>query len=345
MDKKCLDSLANNQELWDLYTCKNDYSVTTPRYGGTSPENLMVPQLSEHLLKNGYRVSYPVGKGFAICLSHDVDDIYPPLSHKALASLYSLKDLNFPQMNKYLFWEFRGRRSSPYINFQQIIELEKKYGAKSTFYFMAADRDPRRFRYNIGEITGEIQEIYSQGWDIGLHGGYYTFNDFDAIRKEKARLENTLQAEVLGYRNHYLRFSVPETWSYLERCGFKYDSTYGHNNAVGFRNGMCHPFQPLDLISGQQFEIYEIPLHIMDGTLFGLSRNNEETWNIARELIDQAEKCHGVLTVLWHNDAFNCPFRTRWQETYERLLDYGRKKNAWMTSHYEIWKWWKNNDY
>lgn len=342
MDKKRLQTIAKSPELWDLFTCKNEYGSTSPSYQGTSPSSIMVPRISHHLLDNGYKVSYPGGRGFAICLSHDIDDIYPPLSHKALASCYSLKKGDFRQLSNYLFWELKGRKASPYLNFQQIIELEKKYGAKSTFYVMAADKDPRRFRYHVEEIAGEIQEIRSQGWDIGLHGGYYSCTDIEAIRKEKSRLEKALQAQVLGYRNHYLRFHVPETWELLERCGFRYDSTYGHNDAVGFRNGMCHPFRPYNLNTGQPFGIYEIPLHIMDGTLFSLF-NEEKAWSVVTELIHQAEKCHGVLTVLWHNSAFNCPFTSRWQAVYERVLDYGRSKNAWMTSHYELWKWWVDN--
>ncbi len=346
MDEKYLDILAKNPELWDLYTCKNEYSVTSPspKYQGKSTESLLVPKISVHLKNNGFRVTYPEGKNFAICLSHDVDDIYPPLSHKVLAGLYSLKNLDTSQLNNYFFREHKERRFSPYINFQQIIELEKKYGAKSTFYLMATDRDPRRFRYNIEDIAGEIQEIHRQGWDIGLHGGYYSFNDPEAIRREKDRLEDALQAEVPGYRNHYLRFLVPETWNILQHCGFKFDSTYGHNNAVGFRNGTCHPFRPFNLNTHRPLEIYEIPLHIMDGTLFSLYPGYA-AWSTMARLVDEAEKCYGVLTVLWHNNAFNCPFTSAWQKAYEQLLEYGLRKNAWMTSHYELWKWWVDHGY
>jgi len=345
MDKNYLDILVKDRELWDLYTCKQEYSVETPSYQGSCPESLMIPKVSKHLIKNGYRVSYPEGKNFAICLSHDVDDIYPPLSHKVLASICSLKNLDFRQMSRYLFWEVQGKSCSPYLNFRQIIELEKKYQARSTFYFMTADRDPRRFRYQIEDIKAEIQEIHRRGWEIGLHGGYYSFDHLEAIRKEKDRLENALEAEVFGYRNHYLRFHVPRTWAILRQCGLKYDSTYGHNNAVGFRNGMCHPFRPFNLYTGTPFEIYEIPLHIMDVTLFARYTNSQAAWNAVRRLVDEVEQCHGVLTVLWHNNAFNCPFTLQWQAVYERLLDYGSSKNAWMTSHYELWRWWESHGY
>jgi hypothetical protein len=104
MDKEYLKLIAENPELWDLFTGKDEYGATTPSYTGTSPESLMVPRISKLLLSNGRKFSYPEGKSFAICLSHDIDDIYPPLTHKALASLYCLRNLNFRQMNNFLFW-------------------------------------------------------------------------------------------------------------------------------------------------------------------------------------------------------------------------------------------------
>jgi peptidoglycan/xylan/chitin deacetylase (PgdA/CDA1 family) len=67
------------------------------------------------------------------------------------------------------------------------MELEKKYDAKSTFYFMTADRDPKRFRYNIEDIAEEVREIADNGWEVGLHGGYYSFNDIEAVKREKRR--------------------------------------------------------------------------------------------------------------------------------------------------------------
>ena len=51
---------------------------------------------------------------------------------------------------------------------------------------------------------------------------------------------------MIGYRNHYLRFKLPETWKYLADAGFEYDTTLGYSNALGYRNGMCHPFRPYD---------------------------------------------------------------------------------------------------
>ncbi len=341
-----LEALRKDTEMWDAFTGKNENpNLVSSKYEGNDRQKIMVPAVSEYLTHHGYQVSYPDGKRFAICLTHDVDDIYPPLSHKALSCLYSLISLDIPRLKQDLFWERKGRKSSPYLNFREIMDLERKYGAKSTFYFMTALRDPVRFRYNIGEIKDELREIVKSGWDVGLHGGYYSYDDPQAIQAEKDRLEKALGKEVIGYRNHYLRFKVPDTWAHLEKCGFLFDTTYGYTNTVGFRNGLCHPFRPFNPKTGNQMKIFEIPLHIMDGALFDLTGNYQQAWQITENMIDRAANCSGILTVLWHNSVFNCPFRAKWKKIYEKILEYGQKKNAWMTSSTEIWGWWKEHGY
>jgi peptidoglycan/xylan/chitin deacetylase (PgdA/CDA1 family) len=302
----------------------------------------MTPIVSEHLIHQGYRVSYPDEKKFAICLTHDVDDIYPPLTHRVLSGLYSLKKRDWNGLKKHVFWSRAEKRTSPYINFQEIMELEKKYNAKSSFYFWTASSDPRRFRYNIEDIAGEVKAIAENGWEVGLHGGFYSYNDMDAVKREKSRLENVLGREVIGYRNHYLRFQAPETWDILEKCGFKYDTTYGYTNAIGFRNGMCHPFRPYHQLRGEWMDLYELPLHVMESAMLDYV-NPHEAWELIQTLLEKVEANNGVLTVLWHNNVFNCPFREHWGTLYEKILQYGREKNAWMTSGEELWRWWIQN--
>jgi len=229
---------------------------------------------------------------------------------------------------------------SPYMNFDQIMQLEEKYGAKSSFYFLTAKEDPRRFRYDIEDTENELGLILDKGWEVGLHGGYYSYDEFNKIEVEKNDLVKVLGKEIIGFRNHYLRFKVPDSWELLSKAGFKYDTTIGYNDMIGFRNGMCHPFRPYNLTEKRSIDILEIPLVIMDGALFEVTNSFEDAWQYTKKLIDVVETYHGVITILWHNYVFNCPFRRQWKKLYEKILAYGYEKNAWMTSGEEIYKWW-----
>lgn len=340
--------LKQNQELWDLFTRKEEYhSKQLDKFGRfahtlSNDKDILEPKVSKFLVKNGLETDYPENKKIAVCLTHDIDEIYPPLSHTLLSSLHCMKNFDFKRLKDQLFWKYKGKEYSPYWNFEEIMDLEEKYNAKSSFYFLATDKDIRRFRYDIEDLENELGVIVDKGWEVGLHGGYYAYNSLEEIKKEKTRLEKVLGKEVIGYRNHYLRFKVPDTWELLTEAGFNYDTTFGYNDIVGFRNGMCHPFKPFNLKTNREINILEISLIIGDGALISYINDLSEAWVVTKRLIDSVEKYNGVLTLLWHSNNFNCAFRDSWAILYEKILKYCHEKNAWMTSGEEIWRWWKN---
>jgi peptidoglycan/xylan/chitin deacetylase (PgdA/CDA1 family) len=338
-----LKKIRQNEDLWNLYTRIEEYSPQNLDqyqrfiYAYSTHKGILEPSVSQHLVDNGYKIEYPDHKQFAVCLTHDVDEIYPPFKHTLLSSLTCFMNMNLSELKKQLFWKIQGKKKSPYWNFKEIMDLEEKYDAHSSFYFLATDADIRRFRYNIEDLEGELGQIVDRGWEVGLHGGYYAYNDLEEILREKERLERVLGQKVIGYRNHYLRFQVPDTWEILARAGFKYDTTLGYPDNVGFRNGMCHPFRPYNLHTETEVNIMEIPLTIMDGTLFDSVGSYDEAWEVAKSLIDTVASCHGVLTLNWHTNNFNCPFRDSWYRLYEQILAYCHEKDAWMTSGEKIW--------
>lgn len=345
-DPRICDAIRENPELWDIYARKEEYSSAGrddhDRFDrkSSSYRDVSNPLLSQYLVDKGYMANYPDNKRFAVCLTHDVDEIYPPISHALLSALYHLKNLDLDDLKRQLFWKRMGQKFSPYWNFKEIMALEERYGAKSTFYFMAADRDIKRFRYNVENLDGELGSIADYGFEVGLHGGYYAYDSPEEMKKEKRRLERVLGKSIVGYRNHYLRFKVPDTWEHLSKIGFKYDSTFGYWDGPGFRNGMCHPFRPYNLRTESHINILEIPLCVMDTALYGQRPNIGDMWEAAAGLMNTAERCGGVLTILWHNNMFGCPFRESLHKLYRKILSSAHERGAWLTSAEEIWRWW-----
>jgi peptidoglycan/xylan/chitin deacetylase (PgdA/CDA1 family) len=344
--KRIYEIIERDKVLWDNFTRAEEYSPKRLdghqrfTYKVSNFKDISIPIVSSALSESGIRIQYPENKKFALCLTHDIDDIYPPISHTIYSSFCSLRRHDLKGFGDQFLWRTRGRESSPYINFKKIMDLEEKYNAKSSFYFIATDRDIRRFRYNIEDIGAELGTILDNGCEVGLHGGYYAFICLDEMKKEKRRLEKILGRKIIGYRNHYLRIRVPDTWELLAEAGFKYDTTLGYNDMVGFRNGLCHPFNPYNRNNNKYIDILELNLNIMDGTLFSSASTLEDAWNVTKHLIDITKKYNGVLTLLWHNSSFNCPFRKEMELFYEKILKYGKSQGAWMTSGKEICSWW-----
>jgi len=210
------------------------------------------------------------------------------------------------------------------------MDLEEKYDAISTFFFMAENPWEQDYTYDIEDLEPEIKNIINRGWEVGLHGGHTTYLNPNDMREKKERLEKVTRKPVFGYRNHFLRFRVPDSWEYLSQAGFQYDSTVGYADCAGFRNGMCHPYRPIDLNTNKEIDIFEIPLILMDITLDQtyMRLEGKSKWEFIKMLIDRNSKCHGLLTILWHNSSI----RGQNLEIYRKILEYCYEKGACMTS-------------
>jgi peptidoglycan/xylan/chitin deacetylase (PgdA/CDA1 family) len=339
-----INLLQKDQELWDIFTRKEEY-VSNDRdkherfpYYASSYRNIFEPHVSKYLIEHDYHVEYPEGKPFAIVLTHDIDQVYTSLSHKTFCALQNVQIGSLSGLTESIA-QMRSRKL-PLWNFNEILALEEHYDAKSSFYFMAENRGEQDYSYQIEDCTQALGTIIDHGCEVGLHGGYNTCYNTDELKGKKAQLEKVLNKKVIGYRNHYLRFNVPETWENLHESGFLYDSTFGYADCIGFRNGMCHPFKPYNLHTEKSIEMLEIPLTIMDDTLFNYMKlDDKRAWEMTKRLIDTVKQYNGVLTLLWHNYNF---FKEK-VSFYKKILHYCEEQNAWMTSGEQISIWWKNN--
>jgi len=325
-----LNELRSDDKIWGIFVREEEYRPSGLDMYGRCPyylsqnRSILEPSVSEFLIKNGAKYEYPGGKKFAVCLTHDIDYVNIPGQKKRHKVLDYLKGAS-------------GVKKRMFDNFRDIISLEEGYGAKSSFYFLALEKGEEDYNYDIRELENELCHISDKGWEVGLHGGHNAYDSLKNIKVQKKRIEKVLGKKVIGYRNHYLRFKVPDTWELLKDAGFKYDTTFGYADMIGFRNGMCHPFKPFNLNTNQEIDILEIPLIVMDGTLFQYMKlDNKTAWDYIKLLIDKTERYNGVLTILWHN---NNMFGEH-LKLYEKILDYCRRQGAWMACGEDVWRHW-----
>ncbi len=106
-----------------------------------------------------------------------------------------------------------------------------------------------------------------------------------------------------GLREHYLKFDFAKTWGIMEAAGFDYDTTVGTNDRLGFKVGLATPFHPPDG-SWSPMSLLELPLVLMDTTLWGyLKRSEEEGLGDAVRMMNAVEEVEGLFTLLWHQEA------------------------------------------
>ncbi|KHE90868.1 MAG: hypothetical protein SCABRO_03397 [Candidatus Scalindua brodae] len=189
-----------------------------------------------------------------------------------------------------------------------------------------------------------IKEIDRQGWDVGLHPSWYSFNDTGELKRQKEQLENVLGHEIVSIRQHYLHYDIRITPRVQSEAGFKYDSTLGLNDNIGFRFGTSYPWNLYDLEAENELPIIEIPLIVQDNALLhsnkGMRLDEDTAFQYVIQMADSVERVGGVLTLLWHPNTI---VRQDWWNLYLRALNYLKQKQVWFASVKEIGEWWTQN--
>ncbi len=295
---------------------------------------------------------WPENKEFAVCLTHDVDSlkrfsVLPPVFDIGRTIL---KQRN-PRLALNIALDYLGclfhLKKDPLDTFDYMLDLEQRYGFKSSFYFMAGGNSKFDSSYSITKpkVKRLIQKIEGRGCEVGLHGSYDSCRDLKRMASEKERLDTVVNFKSCGCRQHYLRFRVPESWRIQERAGLLYDTTLTFADHAGFRCGICLPFKPFDVIENRILDIVELPLTVMEGSLQHPDYQNlppQQAYEEATKLIKVIKRYQGVFVLLWHSSSFDSLGGwVGWEEVYEKVIEYIGRQNALVTSGREIIGWWK----
>jgi len=294
----------------------------------------------------------PAGFEFACCLTHDVDFFgirrhafdWTLAGFIARASVGSLADF------------VRGRRpfSELVRNWAALVRLPAVLtrlasdfwhpfadyafadaGLPSTFFLVpfkgragvSPDGDVRHLRavpYEIGDIADDVKSAVERGSEIAVHG-IDAWRDADSGRAERAQLTSVTGQKRAGVRMHWLYFNENSPQQ-LESAGFDYDSTYGYNDAVGYRAGTSQVFRI------PATRLMELPLSIMDSAMFFSDRmalSRDDARERCQRILAQARRFGGTVVINWHDRSL-VPER-QWGQPYADLLsDVKDGDRAWF---------------
>ncbi len=240
--------------------------------------------------------------------------------------LFKRKQLNWAVFSMHSYWNTKIKgQLDPYDTFDYLMDQSELNGCQAQFNFMSGGNTALDNHYDISApFTREIiHRIKSRNHLIGFHPSYNSYQDYVQLHQEWLSLKEVVQQEIVGGRQHFLRFEVPLTWQILEAIGMKTDSSLGFNDEAGFRCGTCYEFPVFHFLERKVLKIMELPLTFMEVALIekqGASPTKVES--IAKSLVDTVRKYNGKFVFLWHNSSFHTPIYRAYQRTFERILSY-----------------------
>jgi len=232
-----------------------------------------------------------------IFLSHDVDwrRQGPPPEH-----VLARKDRFDPEIFD------KTKPEDLYRNIPQFMELEEKFGIRSTFFFRTLYENG-----NVDDYEDDIQTLQKGNWEIGLHTDPQSVNNIEKIKIEKEKLESLTKRPIFGNRVHFLNYDL-ELPSKLNELGFLYDSSLRHS-----KDKIDEKEMGFSKIDG----VIEFPVTLMDAYLFThmkieeaqIVTEFEKTINIGRNIAKE-----NVISVIWHDNVL----KMKGGRMYEKILEF-----------------------
>jgi peptidoglycan/xylan/chitin deacetylase (PgdA/CDA1 family) len=232
-----------------------------------------------------------------IFLSHDVDwrRQGPPIEH-----ILERKD----RFDSEIF--ANTKPENLYRNIPEYMELEEKFGIRSTFFFRTIYENG-----NLNDYENDIQSLLKGNWEVGLHTDPQSVNNIEKIKQEKEKLESLTKKPIIGNRVHFLNYNY-ELPLKLKELGFVYDASLRYSKDKIDEKEMGY-----SKIDG----LIEFPVTLMDAYLFTHMRIKEE--NIISEFqktleIGRKYSEENVISVLWHDNVL----KMKRGRMYEKILEF-----------------------
>jgi peptidoglycan/xylan/chitin deacetylase (PgdA/CDA1 family) len=220
-------------------------------------------------------------------------------------------------------------KKNTYWNFDDLMEIENSFNIKSTFFFLNETIKLNPFsleswylsqgRYSTDEkeVAAIIKKLDADNFEIGVHGSYNSYNNIELLHKEKEKLEKTLNKKIIGIRQHYLNLDE-NTWAIQKKLGFKYDTSWGYRDIIGYKGDKYQPFKPFN----DEFTVF--PMTIMD-TPFVFAPNK---WELLDQIIDLSEKNNAVIVLNWHLDSINENEFPNFRADFIKIIEILKERNA-----------------
>ncbi len=208
----------------------------------------------------------------------------------------------------------------PWRSYDFIINELKRHKLNTIFFVLYTFYD--KWDKNVNVYNKDFQLLIKRLGDygeIGLHPSYYSMENPSEIDMSKRLLKAAIHKEIVLSRFHYLRFTLPESYRNLLEYGIKEDYSMGYSDCIGFRAGICTPYNFYDLDRDCETNLLLHPFEIMDVAMKNaLNFDVDKAKEHIGVIIDNIKNVGGEFVSVWHNESLSDYGQWQgWREVYD----------------------------
>lgn len=277
-------------------------------------EHDLEQELLDHINQSGLKFEL-FRREPSLCLSHDIDYLRPTWQMKVKRLVHDKKWFHYPEnflksLDHLLSIDLQYARAPRSVT-AFVANVKKQHGHMKRLKQILMDPS-----YKITDSLFEelVILLKSKNIEFGIHGSIYSLDE-EVFKDEYQALQEKVGEPISLVRQHWLRWPEGKQYQIL-KTPVKIDSTLGWNNAVGFRGGFSRPY-PI-FFSNQEY-LWEVPLTVMDGALYGsLGLNDKEAIKVVIKHLELVKQTGGCVSMDWHERSADKSYG--WEHSYEKIL-------------------------
>nr|AIA17820.1 Unknown Function [uncultured bacterium] len=157
---------------------------------------------------------------------------------------------------------------------------------------------------------------------IGLHPSWHSGDEPEYFQKEKDVLEGIADHKITMSRQHYIRFTLPDSFRRLIHNGIEDDYSMGYGSINGFRASISTAFYWYDLENEAQTTLLLHPFCFMDANAFFEQHLSiEAAFDELMHYYKVVKQSSGTLISIWHNQFLGTDrMFNGWRDLYARFI-------------------------
>ncbi len=203
-------------------------------------------------------------------------------------------------------------------------ELHAKHDLSPLYFFLLAKRRSK-YDKNLSPKSATLKSLIrriSARYSIGIHPSWQSYFDEALIKTELNTLQKISAKQVSASRQHYIQFTLPQTFRCLVELGVKDDYSMGYGSINGFRASFASSFYWYDLMKEEKTPLLLHPFCFMEAnSYFEQKLSAAEASNELQHYYDVVKKVNGQFITIFHNHfVTEEPQWQPWRKTYEDFL-------------------------
>jgi hypothetical protein len=218
----------------------------------------------------------------------------------------------------------RKKQSDPFDAYHWMDQLHHHYKLRPYYFFLLAG-STSLYDKNIDPDKKAMQQLihaHAIHYPVGIHPSWRSGDQPSLLKKEIGTLQAITGVSVHTSRQHYIRFSFPDTFRRLLEHGIRFDFSMGYGSINGFRASVASPFYWYDLAAEKQTDLLFLPFCYMDANSFYEQKYTaEQALDEMRHYYKVVKEVNGTLSMIWHNSFLGTGRSfAGWREAYEQFI-------------------------